>query len=67
MCTKPKIPSVATETEEIKKAVQADASVQKSNVKNRAGENPIINPNIKTSNNGVEDEIISSKKKLLGE
>ena len=57
MCTKPKIPSVATETEE----------VQKSNVKNRAGENPIINPNIKTSNNGVEDEIISSKKKLLGE
>ena len=72
MCTRPKLPSVSSQDDEeekevIKKAVQADASLQKASVENRIGTTGVVNPNIRTTNNGIEDEITSSKKKLLGE
>jgi hypothetical protein len=70
MCTQPKIRTVSNDDEEkevIKKATQADASLQKANAQNRTGTSGIVNPNIKTSNTGIEDEIQTSKKKLLGE
>ena len=70
MCTQPKIHTVSSDDEEkevIKNATQADASLQKANVQNRAGVSGIVNPNIKTSNIGIDDEIQASKKKLLGE
>ncbi len=66
MCSTPKIQAPAP-VEDIKTATQADASVQKSTAANRSGVKGIISENIKTSNNGVEDEVLSSKKKLLGE
>lgn len=67
MCSTPKYPSVTTTTEVIKAATQADASVQKANAQNRTGVKGLVSENIRTSNNGVEEEVISSKKKLLGE
>ena len=71
MCTQPKIRSVSSDDDEekevIKQATQADASLQKANIQNRIGASGIVNPNIKTSNTGIEDEIQTSKKKLLGE
>jgi hypothetical protein len=71
MCTKPKLPSIVQDDDEekevIKKAVQADASLQKASVENRIGIKGSVNPNIKTTNNGIEDDINASKKKLLGE
>ena len=71
MCTRPKIHSSNTQEKEekeiIKQATQADASLQKANIQNRIGATASANPNIRTSNIGIEDEIQSSKKKLLGE
>lgn len=68
MCTRPKITSVQpAETEVIKTATQADASVQKSNAQAKQGAQGFISENIKTTNNGIDEEITSSKKKLLGE
>lgn len=67
MCSTPKYPAVERKTEVIKNATPADASVQKANVKNRTGVRGIVSENIKTTNNGIEEEINSSKKKLLGE
>ena len=68
MCSTPKIPSVVRDTEDIKTAVQADASVQKASPNNRSGVKGIISENIRTSGNGLnDDDVISSKKKLLGE
>lgn len=68
MCTKPKVKTVKPEeTEIIKSAVKADASVQKATATNRGNQRGIISENIKTSNNGLDEDVITSKKKLLGE
>lgn len=67
MCSTPKYPSVSKNTEVIKNATQADASVQKANAKNRTGVRGLVSENIRTTNNGIEEDIGSSKKKLLGE
>lgn len=67
MCSTPKYSTIQGDTEVIKTATQADASVQKANAKNRAGVKGLISENIRTTNNGLEDEVLSSKKKLLGE
>ena len=66
MCSTTKVP-VVEEAETIKTAVQADASTQKANAANRSGVRGIVSENIKTTNNGLEDEVLVSKKKLLGE
>lgn len=66
MCSTTKVPAVE-EAEVIKTAVQADASTQKANVTNRTGVRGLVSENIKTSNNGIEEEVLASKKKLLGE
>ncbi len=66
MCSTPKYPAVE-KTEVIKAAVQADASVQKANAQNRSGIKGLVSENIKTTNNGIEEDLQSSKKKLLGE
>lgn len=65
MCMTTKIEKTPA-PEVIKTAVKADASVQKSNASNR-NLRGLVSENIRTSNNGLEDEILSSKKKLLGE
>ncbi len=69
MCSTPKLHSAAEvpQPEVIKQATQANASVQKANAENRIGTPNLASQNIRTSNNGIEDDIISSKKKLLGE
>lgn len=67
MCSTPKYSTIQGDTEVIKTATQADASVQKANARNRAGVKGLISENIRTTNNGLEDEVLSSKKKLLGE
>ncbi len=67
MCSTPKITTVQADTEVIKAATQADASVQKASASNRNGVRGIISENIKTTNNGIDDDVVSSKKKLLGE
>ncbi len=73
MCSKPKIQTVEQvkkdndDTEVIKDAVQANASTQKASPENRLSKKNFISQDIRTSNTGLEDEIISSKKKLLGE
>ncbi len=66
MCLSTKIERVE-EPETIKQAVKADASVQKSTASNRIGAKSLVSENIRTSNNGLDDELLSSKKKLLGE
>ena len=67
MCSKPKISTVDSDREIIKDAVQANAAIQKASIENRLGKTGNVSHNIRTSNNGVKDEIVSSKKKLLGE
>lgn len=68
MCTKPKVKMLKpAETEVIKTAVRADASVQKATPDNRGNSRGVISSNIKTSNNGLDEEVSTSKKKLLGE
>ena len=76
MCTKPKVTKTTIETikekekgetEVIKEATQADASKQKAGTETRLGRRGLISANIRTTNNGIEDEIDASKKKLLGE
>lgn len=68
MCSTPKITSVSpVETEVIKDAVQADASVSKATPENRGVRRGLTSENIRTSNIGLSEEIIASKKKLLGE
>lgn len=67
MCMKAKVENVESDAEVIKQATKADASVQKSSIENRNGRKGLISENIKTSNNGLDDEISVSKKKLLGE
>jgi len=54
-------------TEVIKTATKADASVQKATAENRGIKSAIISENIKTSNSGVDEDVMTSKKKLLGE
>lgn len=66
MCSTPKMQS-QPEAEVIKTATQANAASQKANAENRIGNRGLVSENIRTSNNGIEDDIISSKKKLLGE
>lgn len=66
MCSTPKVTRIES-PEIIKTAVKADASTQRARISNRANQRGIISENIKTSNNGINDEILSSKKKLLGE
>lgn len=66
MCLSTKIERVE-EPETIKQAVKADASTQKSSASNRTGAKSLVSENIRTSNNGLDDELLSSKKKLLGE
>ncbi len=74
MCTKPKISSPQqvrkdeNQDEIIKQAVQADAQSQKPTPANQLiTRRGLISENIRTTNNGLEDEIVSTKKKLLGE
>ena len=67
MCSTPKVSNVVQDTEVIKTARQADASVQKSSETNRNTARGIISENIRTTNSGLDDEVVSSKKKLLGE
>ena len=74
MCTKPKISTKTVETireskpaEVIRDSTPADASKQKASIETRLNRRGLISDNIKTTNNGVEDEIEASKKKLLGE
>ena len=73
MCSTPKMnptPEVVeVEKEVIKEPVQADvtATSKKADAKTRLRPQGLVSDNIKTTNNGIEDEIISSKKKLLGE
>ena len=65
MCSTPKMPAVQpVQTEIIKEAVQANASVQKANAQNRTGIKGLVSENIRTSNTGIDEEIGSSKKKL---
>ena len=68
MCSTPRIPIMVTKPAEvIKEATRADASVQKANAANRTNVKGLVSENIRTSNNGIEDDIQSSKKRLLGE
>ena len=68
MCSTPKYtPVQEADTEVIKNATQADASIQKANVQNRTVSKGLVSENIRTTNNGVEEDVLSSKKKLLGE
>ena len=67
MCSTPKYPTVIQQAEVIKTATQADASTQKANAKNRGVAKGLASENIRTTNNGIEEDIASSKKKLLGE
>jgi hypothetical protein len=67
MCLKEKISVPQHNLEEIKPAKPADASTQKANVQNRTSVNDFVSPNIKTSNLGLDDDVSTSKKKLLGE
>lgn len=55
------------ETEVIKAATRADASVQKANAQNRGAKNAVISENIRTTNNGLDEDVVTSGKKLLGE
>lgn len=66
MCLSSK-PDKVPEPEKIKTAVRADAATQKATPENRTGAKGIVSENIKTSNSGLNDEVVSSKKKLLGE
>ena len=67
MCMKAKVENVESDAEVIKQATKADASIQKANIENRRGTKGIVSENIKTTNNGLEEDISVSKKKLLGE
>ena len=67
MCMKAKVENVESDSEVIKQATKADASIQKASIENRKGTKGMISENIKTSNSGLADEISISKKKLLGE
>ena len=67
MCSTPKYPTVVDKTEVIKAATQADASTQKANAQNRTGVRGLVSENIRTTNKGLDDDIETSKKKLLGE
>ena len=64
MCTTTKVPSVQQETEVIKTAVRADASSQKANAQNRTDRRGLVSENIKTSNSGLEDDILTSAKEM---
>ena len=66
MCMTTKIEKVKA-PETIKQATNADASLQKSTAENRRLESALASENIRTSNNGVNDDVSVSKKKLLGE
>ena len=68
MCSTPKINSdPEMEAEVIKTATQANAASQKANAENRIGSRGLVSENIRTTNTGLDDDIVSSKKKLLGE
>lgn len=66
MCLSAKVEKIK-EPEKIKAPTNADASLQKSTLENRRIESALASENIRTSNNGLEDEVSVSKKKLLGE
>ncbi|MBQ8886269.1 MAG: hypothetical protein IJY61_01030 [Candidatus Gastranaerophilales bacterium] len=66
MCLSAKVEKVK-ESEKIKSPTNADASLQKSTAENRRIESALASENIRTSNNGLDDEVSVSKKKLLGE
>lgn len=67
MCTRPKVQTIKADTEVIKSALRADASVQKATPENRGNNRGVISENIKTNSGGLNDEVSVSKKKLLGE
>lgn len=67
MCLKTKVVNNTKKAEVIKTATKADASVQKSSIDNRRGNVGLISENIKTTNNGLDEDVNASKKKLLGE
>ena len=67
MCLKTKVVNNTKKAEVIKTATKADASVQKSSIDNRRGNVGLISENIKTTNNGLDDDVNASIKKLLGE
>ena len=66
MCLSTKIERVK-ESEKIKAPTSADASLQKSTAENRRVQSALSSENIRTTNNGLENEVSVSKKKLLGE
>ena len=66
MCTRPKVSRTTIETvnkprEIIKNPTQADAAKQKAGFETRLGRRGIISENIKTTNNGIEEDIEASK------
>lgn len=67
MCMKRQIASATYTPEVIRDATRADASTQKASAENRIGRSSLSSQNIRTSNSGVDEEILSTKKRLLGE
>lgn len=67
MCSTPKIPSVASNTEVIATPTAADASVTKAKANQRNKTVANNGRDIKTSSRGVTEEATTNKKKLLGE
>lgn len=67
MCSIPKIPSVASNTEVIATPTAADASVTKAKANQRNKTAANNGRDIKTSSRGVTEEATTNKKKLLGE
>lgn len=67
MCSTPKIPSVASNTEVIATPTAADASVTKAKANQRNKTAANNGRDIKTSSRGVTEEATTNKKKLLGE
>lgn len=67
MCSTPKIPSVASNTEVIATPTAADASVTKAKANQRNKTAANNGRDIKTSSKGVTEEATTNKKKLLGE
>lgn len=69
MCSTPKMPSTTNtkETQTVATPTAADASVSKAstNVRNKAASG--ANRNIKTTPRGLNDEVVTKKKSLLGE
>lgn len=67
MCTTPKMPDINTKQETIATPTLADASVTKASAKTRDKASSLANRNIKTSARGLDDDVQTKKKGLLGD